>query len=80
MLLVALLREQDADGRRLWDRAQAMLLDLAAKLGAAEAHRFVLDRVTDELVAFEVRCAAGDVDGAVFALRSWIRRNGGGSP
>jgi hypothetical protein len=35
-----------------------------------------LDATMDELVAFDVRCAEGDVTGAVAALRGWLGRMG----
>ena len=76
LLLVALLREQDADVRRLWRGMHGCVVHLLAEVAILRGATRALDRCTDELAGFEARCAAGDVDGAVLALRAWIHRIG----
>ncbi len=73
-LLVLLLRDQDADGRALWADARGLILRLAAERERERVATGALERVMDQLVDFDSRCAAGDEAGAVLALRSWLAR------
>jgi hypothetical protein len=76
LLLVTLLREQDADAQTLWKTWRALVLRFAGLLSLALAHQRLVDRCTDQLVAFAVRYDAGDRDGASLALRAWINQMG----
>jgi hypothetical protein len=74
--LVELLRRQHEDGQRLWRSYKATTAMLCGLLAVERRKGFALDDVVDQVVLFDARCAAGDVDGAVLALRSWLARVG----
>ncbi len=65
-----LLREQHAIIRGLVDVISMLL----AARRRAEAAARALDRVTDQLAAFEARHDAGDKPGAALAMRAWIAK------
>lgn len=73
-VLGAILREQEETALGTWRWYTAILVSLLARLAVAERHARAVDRVTDELVAFQVRYDAGDKLGAALALRAWIAR------
>ena len=77
VLLAYALQAAHTEARRVAWTTGNVVLEMAARIEMAEAHRGALDRCSDELVAFQLRYDAGDKDGAALALRAWIHKIGG---
>jgi hypothetical protein len=74
---------REAEHRHVDDLAEARgtlegMLEVLAFYMALRRHESsalgALERVMDEIVAFDERCEAGDVAGAAAALREWFAR------
>ena len=74
MLLVSMLKQQDADAEELFARYRRTIGDALALAAVDRVAARALERAMDQLVGFDERCKHGDVEGAVTALRAWIGR------